>query len=601
MSRGRRKGVVGALLIAAFLATPGLPQASDSQPAVVLESSEAPAPQAAAAKSRPDEFHLTSSVLGDLAQLQQDWSTWLAAYELNDLVTEEEALERMVETTRGLGMRSLPELSLGAAARAVEAARRGDARRAQRALSAARVLDPGQAEIAFAMAAMDRLEGDWGGYVLRNLQGYTRTLADPLQRRLWLHNGLLWLLTTLMLAGCAFVAVLMWVRGPALFGSLLKVVRKVMPVPVGIGAIILLLLWPVALSTGVLAVALNWSILLWAYCERAERWVLGALFLLFGLAPIALDEQQRQIAVDLSPVARAAESAGRGELRGSLFGDLQRLAVLLPESTAVRHLMADQHRRVGQCDQAKELYQQVVRDEVDNAAAWVDYGSCYLVRGEFDQAIEHYRRATGIDETLAEGHFNLALAYSELYRFSESGLALRRAQQIDSSKVAQWLDETPQRGFAEVGRGLDRTAEVRRDLRESWVLEDDVIVWSSPWEDYLSLPAALLGLVLALVAGRFMPRAHLEAMAPPLVDWGSRWAPLYRVLVPGLPEIEAGESMQSLLALLVPIGLLLVPWVGAYGYRLSWGLEPSMSLGWVLMAGGLVLFIGWRWRKEVEF
>lgn len=553
------------------------------------------------AQARPNEFHLSSSVRGDLAQIQQDWSAWLAAYELDDTASEEEALERMTETARGLGMPSLPELSLGASARAVESAGLGDSRRAQRALAASEVLDPRRPETSFAAATIDRMDGDWSGYAARTIEGYVRALNKPVQRRLWLHNGVLWLLTTLMLAGCAFVAVLMLVRGPALFGSLLKVARPYMPVPVGIGLIIVLLLWPVALSTGVLAVALNWAILLWAYCQRSERWVLAALFLLFGLAPIILDEQQREIAVELSPVARAAESARDGQLRGTLFGDLQRLAVLLPESTAVQQLMADQHRRIGQCDQAKELYKAVVAAESDNAAAWVDYGSCYLVRGEFEQAIEHYRRATSIDGEMAEGHFNLALAYSELYRFAESGLALARAQRINSSRVAQWLEETPRRGFAEAGRGLRRTKEIRQALRESWVLEDTAPAWKSPWSDYLSLPMAGAGLLLALVAGRIMPRTHVEALAPPMVDWGSRWSPIYRVLVPGLPEIESGESIQSLFALLVPIGLLLVPWVGAYGYRLPWGFEPATSVGWLVMLIGLALFVGWRWRKEVAF
>lgn len=553
------------------------------------------------AQPEPEEFHLSSTVRAELAQIQQDWSAWLAAYELDDNASEEEALDRLIETAGDLGMRSLPELSLGASARAVESAGQGDSRRAQRALAASELLDPNRAETSFAAAAVHRLAGDWGGYAGRTIDGYLRALKKPIQRRLWLHNCVLWMLTTLMLAGCAFVAVLMLVRGPALFGSLLKVTRSFLPVPVGIGAIILLLLWPVALSTGVLAVALNWAILLWAYCQRAERWVLAALFLLFGLAPIMLDEQQRQIAVELSPVTRVAESARQGELRGTLFGDLQRLAVLMPESTAVNHLMADQHRRLGQCDQAKELYKGVVAQEPDNAAAWIDYGSCYLVRGEFEQAIEHYRRATSIDGEMAEGHFNLALAYSELYRFAESGFALARAQRINSTSVAQWLDETPRRGFAEAGRGLRRTKEVRQSLRESWVLEDDATAFSSPWNDYLSLPMAGLGLLLALVAGRIMPLTHVEALAPPLVDWGSRWSPIYRTLVPGLPEIESGESLQSLFALLVPIGLLLVPWVGAYGYRLPWGFEPATSVGWLVMLIGLALFMGLRWRRETAF
>jgi tetratricopeptide (TPR) repeat protein len=525
------------------------------------------------------EYPLDAVVRGQLAGIQQDWSEWLAAFEVDDPASEEEALERILEAARDLGMQALPELSLGASARGVEFARLGDRRRGQRALAAAEQLDPRRPETHFARATIHRLDGEWWSFVAETARGHLSLLRLPLERRVWLHNLLLWSLTTLLLAGCAFVAVLMLVRGPALFGSLLKVIRRYVPVPVGIGAILLLLL----------------------YCQRSERWVLAALFLLFGLAPILLDEQRRRITAELSPMARAAESARLGELRGTLFNDLQRLTVALPDSVAVSHLLADQDRRLGQCGRAKALYQRVVAAEPRNAAAWVDLGSCHFLDGEYDEAIEFYRRGVAIDQQLAEGHFNLSLAYSEFYRFAESERALGRAQRINSTLVAEWLARSPRRGAADVGSGLRRASEIRRDLQASWVLEADSAAWSSPWRDYLSLPMAVAGLILAVLVGRVLPRAHLEAMAPPMIEWGSRWSTLYRVLLPGLPELEAGDSMRSLIAIATASGLLLLPWVGTFGYRLPWGFEPTVHISWLTMIVGLALFFTWRWRREVAY
>ncbi|MCZ6506591.1 MAG: tetratricopeptide repeat protein [Acidobacteria bacterium] len=577
--QARQLGSIGTLLLAMVLTAAGATQA----------------------QVWPDEYHLNSGVRANLAQIQQFWSEWLVAYELDDSASEEEALEVLVDIPPKMGMKALPELSFGASARAVESARLGDYRRAQRALTAAEQLDPRRPETAFARAAIHRLKGEWWATMVAMVQGYARGLQLPLERRLWFHNFVLWALTTLLLAGCAFVALLMLARGPALFGSLLQVVRRFVPVPIGIAVIILLLLWPLALSAGVLAVALNWSILLWGYCQRSERWVLIVLFLLFGVAPMILDEQRRRVAVDLSPMARATESARLGRLRGHLFSDLQRLAIALPDSAAVSHLMADQNRRIGQCDQARELYQRVVVMEPENAAAWIDYGSCYFSSGEYDKAIEYYRRGISIDDELAEGHFNVALTYSELYRFAESGRALTTAQRIDSTRVAEWLDQTPRRGAAEVGAGLRRSREIRRDLQDSWVLEDDSAALSSPWRDYLSLPLALAGIVLALVVGGVLPRTHGGTHAPPLVDLGSRWSSLYRILVPGLPELEGGDSLKGVAALVVVIGLLLIPWVGAHGYRIPWGFEPTIHFGWTVLVTGLGLFLLLRWRREAAY
>ena len=553
------------------------------------------------AADAPGAFHLSGTVLGSLASLQQDWSEWLAAHELDDAESELDALSRLIDTTDALGMEALPELSFGAAASAAESARVGDYQRAARALAAAESLDSGRPETAFARAEVLRLQGDWWGYLVETARGYSRGVRMPHQRRIWQHNLLLWLLTTLLLTGCAFVAVLMVVRGPALFGSLLVVVRRLLPVPLAIGVIIALLVWPIMLSAGVLAVVLNWAVLLWAYARRSERWVLGMLLLLLGLTPVLLDEQRRRVAVEMAPMMQAAESARQGRLVGALFSDLPRLSLVLPESVAVQQLLADQHRRLGQCDQAMELYRTVVEQEEHNAAAWVDLGSCHYLRGEFDRAIELFRRGLSVDQELAQGHFNLGLAYSELYRFAESGRALARAQRLSSSNVTRWQDETPTRGVAEVAAGLERTGEIRRELEVSWVLEDESVAWSSPWSDYKSLPLAFAALILALLAGRFLPRAHLEAQAPPSVDWGSRWSSLFRILVPGLPELESGDSLQGALALAVAAGLLLIPWIATFGYRVAWGFEPSLSLSWLVTGTGLVLFLVYRWRREAAY
>lgn len=495
-------------------------------------------------------------------------------------------------------MSSLPELSLAAAVRAVDAARLGDARRSARALAAADRLAASEPETAFAAAEVYRQQGSSWKALVSVVEGYARGWGRPLERRLTLHNVLLWLLMAVTVGGCLFVVLLMAVRGPALFGSLLKPLRRVMPMPLAMVLLLALLLWPIALSGGVLLIALNWSILLWAYAQRSERWVLALLWIVFGVVPLLLDEQRRRVAVELAPATRAAEAVRRGELEGGLFADLERLLALLPESPAALQLVADQYRRAGQCDRAMELYGQVVEKEPRNAGAWIDLGSCHYLRGEYEQAIEYFRRGTSLDEEVAQGHFNLSLAHSELYDFAESERALARAQRLDSSGVAVWLEQVPTLGVAEVAGGAERAREIRRELRRSWILEDDSAAMSTPLEEYASLPIAGAGLLLCFVAARLLPRSQIEAQAPPLVDWGSRWSPGYRVLLPGLAELEAGESIQAFLAVLVLVALLLVPWIGAYGYRLPWGFDPGIGWAWPVTIVGLALFYLARWRKE---
>ena len=57
------------------------------------------------------------------------------------------------------------------------------------------------------------------------------------------------------------------------------------------------LLWPLALPSGLLWLPLFWSLLLWTYLSASERVVLVALWLLVGAAPLVVTEQRRQVAV----------------------------------------------------------------------------------------------------------------------------------------------------------------------------------------------------------------------------------------------------------------------------------------------------------------
>ncbi|HYH45089.1 MAG TPA: hypothetical protein VEG34_05340, partial [Thermoanaerobaculia bacterium] len=85
------------------------------------------------------------------------------------------------------------------------------------------------------------------------------------------------------------------------------------------------------------------------------------------------------------------------------------------------------------------------------------------------------------------------------------------------------------------------------------------------------------------------------------LDWrlgqglAARWR---RILLPGIASAEAGEGIQTYLALLVPAALLTLPLAGDIGFRMPWGYDPGILLSWTLAVAGLLLYLGARFHWE---
>ena len=56
--------------------------------------------------------------------------------------------------------------------------------------------------------------------------------------------------------------------------------------------------------------------------------------------------------------------------------------------------------------------------------------------------------------------------------------------------------------------------------------------------------------------------------------------------------------MKSYGALLLPLGLLMLPFFQGIGYRIPWGYDPGNVTAWIVAITGLVLWFGARLRLE---
>ena len=545
-------------------------------------------PLAAAAEAPPEpaELELTPRVRSELARLQEAWLDWLAAVYQEDVEGTELALADMQAAAARMGLRRLPDLSLGAAARAVGAAAEGAPEQAELALAAAERLDPGLAEPEFAQAWVARARGERS---LASLVAVRHVVGSSLLTRLTLANLGLWVLATLLVAGVAFVAVQMATHGQQLVARLYGWLRPHMPAWAGYLLTLIVLVWPLLLPAGPLVLVVYWAILLWGHGARFERLVLAALLLLLGLAPLLVNEQRKRLGVSLSTPAGAIEDVRSGRLSGTLFADLGVLRAILPESPSVRHLLADVHVMLGQWPLGRDLYMRVIDEEPGNSSAWLGAGVCFFHLGDFERAIELFRQAVAADPENAVAHFNLSQTYSELLRFDASARALRDAQRLAPQQVGRWIREAAESRVIPPSGGLERTAQIRHQIGAAWRSGEVKPSW------YLSLPTAVLFVGIAMVLHLLIP----TGMRPPASKDGkpalSRWA---RTLLPGYVEAEELRHRAALGALLVPCALLALPLAARSAFRLPWLLVPASQLVWWVTAAGLVLWALVRFLRQ---
>ena len=528
---------------------------------------------------------LTGSVQVALRQIAEASTGWQSAVLKDDRPRAEAQLEALHRLAGELGLPRLPDVSLAASARAVEAAEAGDFTRAAWALEAAEELDPGRSETAFAEADIARLQGNLPGALTASFRGYGRLWNLSWERSLWLQNLILWGLYSLLVTGGLFVGLLILTKGEALIKDLVDTLARWLGIPLAWAGVAVLLVGPLLLPYGMLWFLLLWSLLLWGYGSKSERWVLVGVWLLLGLVPLGVSLQQQRLAALQSPPVRVLDALSQDRLYGQLIADLGALQAALPEDVAVAHLMADLHRRMGQWPQARWGYRQVLDREPSNAGALVDLGVYYFLQQDYGRASTYFEDATLAAPESAPAFFNLSQAYLSSFLYDDSRRALTEAQELDARGVSSWLAIDGPERIQEVEGGFGRIPEIRARLLE---LSLEPLKRGAAGV----AAAAAVGLFLLAVAlhlsrrstGYSRPRHSLSLDR-------SGGGLLLKVLIPGLASVQEGQGVMGYLALLLPVSLLLPPLASNWAYPVPWGYAPGNQAAVFVATVALVLLL----------
>lgn len=556
-------------------------------------------PASAQSVAQETGVELSPAVRLSLQKLQEQWLQWVAAFYRDDREAAAAAEREMAAVATQLGMGSLPDLAVAMTARAVEAAAAGKRERAGWALAAAETLDPQRPEVAFGAARAAWALGGYLDAVSWSVRGVSRVVANSSERAVLWRGLVLWVAAALLVVAALFVLVQIGVKGPTLYRDVFALCRRRLSAGPSHVVTLLVLFWPLVLPGGPVFFLLWASALVWSHASASERGALAAIWVVAGFAPVLAASQLGALGLRLSPPLRGIQAFEQQRLAGSIFSDLGVLRSVLPESTAVRQLIADFHRRFGQWDYARALYRQVLESEPDNVDALLALGSYYHQKGEFASAVQYYQRAAAIESPSAAAYYDLSLAHSESYQFEESRQALAKARQIDDEQVTAWVHSASPDRLVIFDGGLRRQPEIRRELAGAWGGDRASEGPAGGRRRWLSAAVAAFIALLA-VAWDLALRRFGGGDPVPLGASRPSWIEtLLAVVLPAWQHTEEGEGGRALVSLALPVLVLFLPLGGATTLVPPSVLAAPYRAIWAIALALLALIFAIRLRRRL--
>lgn len=65
---------------------------------------------------------------------------------------------------------------------------------------------------------------------------------------------------------------------------------------------------------------------------------------------------------------------------------------------------------------------------------WLDQGGLFATYGNYSRAVEAYKKALALDDSISKAHYDIALAYSELGQLDQALGEINRAIALDSEQ-----------------------------------------------------------------------------------------------------------------------------------------------------------------------
>lgn len=198
-----------------------------------------------------------------------------------------------------------------------------------------------------------------------------------------------------------------------------------------------ILLLPIFLWLGVAWIMAYWLILLWLYFQKSEK-VLGVISLIILILAIPAGNLLVSLYSSVhSPYIRSSLYSIEGVYNLNNIENLRQVLSDNPNDLDARFLLAQQYGKGRRLELAFEEYQIIINRQSGFAKAYTNVANIFFALGEYNLAIENYKRAIALQKDQVIPHYNMALAYAENLQFKYAQETMEKARDIDLEFVDQ--------------------------------------------------------------------------------------------------------------------------------------------------------------------
>lgn len=380
------------------------------------------------------------------------WRFRRQALEDGDRGRAQEIFERVSEQRLENGIASLDAFAASLIREARLAWETENSAEATKLLDQAEKIAPELPEIDEARASLSMAQSPLSihRWIAHRLDGISKTYRDFQRRVLMLSDLILTALVVISLLGFFFVAAQIVRHGMAIYYDLADAFPKVMTILIVVVAALFCFL-PIYYGIGPFLLFPPAAAILWQYQTRGERFLAFVFTIMLGLSPWALRMGSRLSEAGtgdtqtLYQLTRNAGDARATELVEAMVeADKDK-----PEAERdwhARAVLGVTYKRLGRLDDAVRTLEDarslVPNGSADAAMMINNLGNTLFARGYLETAEKYYLVGAKALPTRAEPAFNLARLYERRGDEANAKNYIRKATQLDPSRVKVWISDT---------------------------------------------------------------------------------------------------------------------------------------------------------------
>jgi len=389
----------------------------------------------------PPAKRTDTNVLSGPSEIHRYWLRRKDLIQSGKTIIGSKELEEIHRVQLDKGVRNLPIFATLLVREGFEALERGGLEEAVALCNAAKTLSPGLPYGYFALArvywSQSKLRVD--RVIAEYLRGFVASMKNFRLAFMKFADLFFLIGQSILLAFVLYSFILFLKYFPSFIEGLARNFKaQVFQVIVAIIKIVAILL-PFFLRLNLIWAFMYWSLLLWVYMEKRERFMVGLFLILVVYVPWTMEvcsDFLHHSAPPLLTMYEANEETWDHGLKGDLIQRIQGN----PRDTNILFTLGLINKREGNYSKAEYYYKQVISNDSSAAEAMTNLANVYLAMGNDDEAIALNDRAIELNPQKASFYFNLYRANSKKSTaLIKTDVSIQKATELNPKLIQHYL------------------------------------------------------------------------------------------------------------------------------------------------------------------